>query len=404
MKVFVVSGKNPRLDPGGYAAYARVLGECLAELGHDVHFVCFGPRDGRMDARAGPIHVVGSRLLPRRTEFYPAWSALFARTILRMIPTTGTPVAVHGIGPWCLAGTIARERSRAVKVVASYFTTLRDEARGLSKGVAISDYGIGPKVRHLIGYLGVLATLDPIERYAVGGTELVLVHYEYTRRLLIEGMGIDPSRIVKIPYAAGPEPKRGESVRRADGPERFEILSVGRQEPRKGINVLLRALRILRDRGVRFHATIIGSGSLLEAHRALARRLALSDVVAFPGFVPDLAPYLGAADVFVLPSLQEGSGSISLLEAMSAGLPPVVSACDGLPEDVQDGVNGLLAAPANPQHVADALESLFRDTTLRFRLGSAARESYRARFQSTAMSEALRHQYDGLFPRSFGDR
>jgi len=104
----------------------------------------------------------------------------------------------------------------------------------------------------------------------------------------------------------------------------------------------------------------------------------------------------------VLPSVQEGSGSISLLEAMSYGLPVVVSACDGLPEDVQDGVNGLLVPPADPERLADALEALARDAGLRSRLGRSAKDVYRTRFQPAAMREAFRYHYGRLFPGAIG--
>ena len=140
----------------------------------------------------------------------------------------------------------------------------------------------------------------------------------------------------------------------------------------------------------------------MEAHRKMTRRLGLDGSVEFPGFVPDLSRCLESANAFVLPSVQEGSGSISLLEAMSYGLPVVVSACDGLPEDVQNGVSGLLVAPADPERLADALEALARDAGLRSRLGRSAKEVYRTRFQPAAMRYSLRDQYARLFPGAKG--
>ena len=77
--------------------------------------------------------------------------------------------------------------------------------------------------------------------------------------------------------------------------------------------------------------------------------------VAQPGYVSDVAPYLSAADIFVLPSLSECSGSVSVLEALRAGKPVIASACDGLPEDLLDGQDSLLVAPGDVGALAGPL-------------------------------------------------
>jgi glycosyltransferase involved in cell wall biosynthesis len=74
----------------------------------------------------------------------------------------------------------------------------------------------------------------------------------------------------------------------------------------------------------------------LAAHGSLAASLELTESVAITGHVEDVFAYLRQADVFVLPSLQEGSGSVSLLEALQARTPVIASRCDGIPEDLVD--------------------------------------------------------------------
>jgi len=401
-RVFVVSGKNPLTDPGGYASYGYVVGECLTQLGYEVDLLAFGERDEEVRTAAGRIRTFGSRTVPRRTEFFPFWCRRFAREIHAALGEAEQAV-VHGVGPWSLAGVLAMRKNRRIKAVGSYFTTLRNEMFWLAKGVPINDYGLGPKARYQTAYLVVLLTLHPIERWALSRLDTVFVHYEYTRKLLERELGLRGRNLVMIPYAIDLQPKAAlNMIPAAPADHPFEVLTVCRQEPRKGINYLLRAYRLLLDRGVTFHATVVGSGALLEAHRKMTRRLGLDGSVEFPGFVPDLSRCLESANAFVLPSVQEGSGSISLLEAMSYGLPVVVSACDGLPEDVQNGVSGLLVAPADPERLADALEALARDAGLRSRLGRSAKEVYRTRFQPAAMRDALRDQYARLFPGAKG--
>ncbi len=181
----------------------------------------------------------------------------------------------------------------------------------------------------------------------------VLVNYESVRRQPTEAFGSDLP-IQRVAYASeaafvhgeedplGPEPAAIAALEPRDAPL---VVTVARHDPRKGIDVLLRALARLRAAQVPFRACLVGGWSLLDDHRRLAADLGLGRETVLTGFVPDAYPYLQHADVFVLPSLQEGSGSLALLEALQAGAPVVASAVDGIPEDVKDGEDGLLVPP-----------------------------------------------------------
>ena len=161
------------------------------------------------------------------------------------------------------------------------------------------------------------------------------------------------------------------------------------------MDVLLRALARLRQGGVPFRARLAGPGRLLARHRALARRLGLGGAV-LPGFVADRGQHLATADIFVLPSIQEGSGALALIEAMQAGLPIVASGIDGLREDICDGQNGVLVPPGDPEALAAALGALLGDAARRHRLGQAARRTYEERFAPEAFTAALGTVYQEL--------
>ena len=154
------------------------------------------------------------------------------------------------------------------------------------------------------------------------------------------------------------------------------IASVSRHDPRKGIDTLVRALSILAARGVSFQARIGSGGMLLPWHRRLAGELGLGSRVEFTGWIADPGELYRACDVFVLPSLQEGSGSMSLLESMMHGNCIVASGIDGIVEDVRHGEDGLLVPPADPVALADALQTLLADNGLRRRLGDASRRRF----------------------------
>jgi glycosyltransferase involved in cell wall biosynthesis len=127
----------------------------------------------------------------------------------------------------------------------------------------------------------------------------------------------------------------------------------------------------------------------MEAHRNLARSLGLEESVAIPGFVPDSFSYLRHADLFVLPSLEEGSGSLSLIEALQAGTPVVASSVDGIPEDVTDGLDALLVPPNDAEALAGALRRLIVDGDLRERLRRRGRETFCRRFSADRFTAVL---------------
>jgi glycosyltransferase involved in cell wall biosynthesis len=141
------------------------------------------------------------------------------------------------------------------------------------------------------------------------------------------------------------------------------ILCVARHYPRKHIADLLCALPAVRQAVPRARALIVGDGPEHANLRALAGELELADAVQFLGSLPDdaqVARCYRQADVFCLPSVQEGFG-IVFLEAMAAGLPIVAARAAAIPEVVPDGQAGLLVAPSNSAALADALIALLQN-------------------------------------------
>jgi glycogen(starch) synthase len=112
--------------------------------------------------------------------------------------------------------------------------------------------------------------------------------------------------------------------------------------------------------------------------------------------VESTTPYLACADLFALPSREEQSGSLAVIEALQDGLPVVASGVDGLLEDLTDGEDALLVPPGNAAALAAALERLLGDPGLRRRLGGCGRATFEARFSPEAVAGALRDLYGGL--------
>lgn len=169
------------------------------------------------------------------------------------------------------------------------------------------------------------------------------------------------------------------------------ILAIGRLVEKKGFDVLINACRLLADRGSDFVCHIIGQG---EQHDALARRIAehgLSDRVLLVGPRPqdEVAAAYREAAVFALPCVVGSDGNRDglptvLLEAMASGVPVVSTDVTGIPEIIDDGVNGVIVPQRDAAALADALAALLADPQRRAALGAAGRAKVEAVFSVRA--------------------
>lgn len=155
-------------------------------------------------------------------------------------------------------------------------------------------------------------------------------------------------------------------------PDGLVVGTLSRCEPQKGLSFLLQAAAMIRKTQPRAQFLVAGDGPLLESLRAEASGLGLGDTVRLVGW-QSTAQVLLATDVFCLSSLWE-QAPMSLLEAMSVGLPVVATRVGGVPEMVDDGHTGLLVEPQDPVGLADALNRLLADGPLRGSMGQAARQ------------------------------
>jgi len=149
------------------------------------------------------------------------------------------------------------------------------------------------------------------------------------------------------------------------------IFFVGRLHPVKGVKYLIQAMSIVRNV---HHAklTIIGDGEEKDELKQLVSKLGLCEYIEFKGRIENgkIPTYIAQADIFVLPSLSEGF-PVVVLEAMAAGLPVVATGVGGLPCIIEEGVNGFLVEPANPEQIAEKIVLLLGDDELRLKMSRA---------------------------------
>lgn len=169
------------------------------------------------------------------------------------------------------------------------------------------------------------------------------------------------------------QPPRGAEDALQDGARRPILLYVGRLDPEKGIDTLVRALPSVLSRHPA-ELVLCGRGGHGAALRALGEALGVSGALRFAGFVPDdeLPRQFQAATLFVMPSPVELQ-SIATLEAMASGLPVVAADAMALPELVKEGENGFLFPPGDPQALADRIATLLAEPEWAARMGRASR-------------------------------
>ncbi len=209
-----------------------------------------------------------------------------------------------------------------------------------------------------------------------------------------------PARRTFAIAAGSPAPQASHGPPPLELPAGVPIIGiVGRLQPWKGQDRLLRAQAILGERGLHAHLVIVGGDShgmspeYAASLSPLAHELGLADAVTMTGEVPDAGPYVEQMDILVNASDPEPFG-IVILEAMARGVAVVAVGSGGPAEFVEDGRTGALARSGDPGALADALEPLLLSPELRRRLGEAGRALYEREYTDVAMRRRFFERFE----------
>jgi glycosyltransferase involved in cell wall biosynthesis len=167
----------------------------------------------------------------------------------------------------------------------------------------------------------------------------------------------------------------------------------------KGVPVLLQAVAKLQAEFPGLSLDLVGDGYEMDTLRAMTAELGLQDTVNFLGRMNDVTSVLKRADIYVQPSLNEGLPN-SLLEAMSCGLPVVVTNVGGMPDVVSDGVEGFVVEPANADALAIALGKLLRDRELRKEVATRCRTKIQQEYSLDSVADNYIALYKTLTDRN----
>jgi len=218
-------------------------------------------------------------------------------------------------------------------------------------------------------------------------TRDALVEYEYLPRDRISVIynGIAPITIDERPRSALKAQLQVES-------DETVIGTVARLDAVKNQALMLKALRALLDQNFRVRLILVGDGPERKNLERLAINLNLQESVIFTGFQSQPADYLSLIDIFLLPSFTEGT-SMTLLEAMSLGIPAVATRVGGTPEIVTEGETGLLIESNDLKGFTSAIQLLLENPDRRSAMAQQAKRSFEKRFSAQKMVEQYEYCY-----------
>jgi len=228
-------------------------------------------------------------------------------------------------------------------------------------------------------------------------------------RWLVQSIGIRPERVTQIYNGVDTRrfhPAFGRPGRllpanfAPDGT--FVVGSVGRMEPVKDhvtlVNAFIRFVASDRVDHERVRLVVVGNGSLRKTAGELLRAARMDHLAWLPGERTDIPEVMQNLDLFVLPSLAEGTSN-TILEAMATGLPVVATRVGGNSELVTEGETGLLVPPGKPDLMARAIQTYVMDTGIAGRHGKAGRRRVEKEFSIEAMVSRYLEVYDAVLSR-----
>jgi glycosyltransferase involved in cell wall biosynthesis len=204
------------------------------------------------------------------------------------------------------------------------------------------------------------------------------------RTAVLPGAGVDPSRFPQLPPPSNRVPR---------------IAFVGRMIKTKGVDVLVKAHRLLRARGIRAELALYGDadpGNPETIPPAALVGWAREPGVVWRGRTHDVVGAWGAADIAAMPSRTGEGMPRAMLEAAACGRPLIVSDVPGCRHFVRSGVEGLIVPPGNAKALADALAKLIENRELRIQAGAAARRKLVREYTVTAVRAKLREVYQAV--------
>ncbi len=367
-RLAVFNTQPPHLYFGGVE---RRIMETVKRLQTDVDITIYcGTKAGFKQ----PIAINGAKLVPCMStdKVFPLDNWFFNRSLAKNVHNIETEADVFETHAVSAYGFPKKLKQIGVKkpFVHTVHGVLADEYEQTRLGLLTSREKLAT---HFMKYL------SGLEKQTAQEASLIVTISEYSLSKLEEHYGVDKTKVRIVPNGVDIErfsPARDVlEVKRQLGLGKDPcVLFVGSLIPRKGLSFLLEAAKKVVKQRPETKFLIVGDGPLREQLDAATKQANLEGNFLFLNRIKEetLPAIYNCADVFVLPSVQEGQG-IVLLEAQASGLPVVAFDIGGINESTRNGESGLLVKQKNTDALADALIKLLSDKALAKRMGNAGR-------------------------------
>ncbi|MBF0571573.1 MAG: glycosyltransferase family 4 protein [Candidatus Omnitrophica bacterium] len=229
-----------------------------------------------------------------------------------------------------------------------------------------------------------------IERILSFFTYKIICVSQSVQEFVIDHERIDPAKAVVI--YNGISRRNIQTVPRVGND--FVITVVASLLANKGHGVLLEAISSLKDKHPHIKCWVVGEGEMEAQLKEHAKELGIEKHTTFLGVRRDIPEILSASHLFVLPSLLREGLPVSILEAMAYGVAVVASSVGGIPEVIEDGKNGCLVPPHDPQRLADCIDGLICNPERCHHLALAGKQTFEERFEAKIMVNKIEDLYE----------
>ena len=353
-----------------YAGAERVqdlLALCLPEFNYEVAFACIKPKSFPQQRKSQDTTLYE---LPMRSKLHLGT----AKKLAQIVKFGGFDM-IHAHTPRsALLGRIAAMLAKVPFVYHVHSPASNDSTRKFANKIN--------------GFL---------ERVCLtGGTQMICVSESLAGHM--QAQGFDPKRISVVPNGV---PCRGQLGERSVPDDEWVLGTIGLFRPRKGIEVLIEALSILRGHGYKIRLRAVGpfeTSDYEQKIRSLVAHYQVEALVDWTGFANDIDAELEQMDVMVLPSLFGEGLPMVVIEAMAAGVPVVGTRVQGVPEVLQEGC-GLLAHPGCAQGLASTIRRILRGEEDWSAMRRNAWQRQADRYSDRSMAKGVAAVYDEIFAR-----
>ncbi|WP_424597126.1 glycosyltransferase [Caldisericum exile] len=174
----------------------------------------------------------------------------------------------------------------------------------------------------------------------------------------------------------------------------YDVLFVGRLEKEKGVDILIKAVyEIQSKQSLNLKVALVGDGSLKSEYKKLVKYLSLEDNIKFLGIRRDVEKLMRLSKIFVLPSRYEGLPMV-ILEAMANRIPIIATKVGGIPEVIEDGIEGLLVEPESKDELTKKILYLLNNPSLREQLSKNAFEKVKSEYSIQSYTQRMLKLYE----------